>query len=405
MRKLAIVGNIGVIGLLATLVGCTPTPKQRSWRLSNNSTWDDHLGAQYYTLAGVQSLRDEALADLSDVTIYGYLTGLAFYLWEVQPLLEARDRAARDPEYKYEPPPEIATLDPAALIAEAEVVLAEYEAAAGYRPYLWQVLAFARGDCQAVSAEAAIDMSCQSDNFSSGFEYPKAVCGDVKTVCRETLNLMVDPDEMFYLLKSCARDMTKGTDTPLEEALATWLSPEELEFYREVKAKLDQRGAVALAQVNQARADAREENERRIEEYNEASARHAAEAPAVDRHSQIGALDPADRPPPPPSLITSVGMQTGVDPDGRRLSLQKVAVGVVNGCDKPVDVKVVDTGETHTVKPGKRIDLVIRRCGGLQIGNDRNTVNEYVSRPAVLNVKSNCRNSDKVYVRPEPPAG
>jgi hypothetical protein len=370
MRKLVIIGALAV---LATSSACTPKPKQRSWVLHTETSRDDS-GPRYLAYADIEALRAAALETRGAEEVSWYVRALAKYLWEVEPLLAARDRAASDPEYKYEAPPEIAGLDRAALLAEAEAMIVELETKGGWSPELEKSLLLVSADCKSISVEAAIELSCRQWAGDGAFDEAKAVCGEITTVCRETFDRMADPDWKYRLLDKCAKDMMEGTNSTEEQVLATWLSAEEMEFWNQSRATARAEGASILDSAESARRDAQEENERRIAEY----------------EANGG---------PPPDLIESVGIDITHEAGPVQYGNETVTLVIDNQCDQQASVMDEATGKYQIVPPGERKTFELRRCAVQEIKTPGGRRPVGMSRPASFVLRSDCETLDSL--RPE----
>jgi hypothetical protein len=368
MRNLV---TIGIITVLATLSACAPKPKQRSWTTITHDSRDDQSQYRFLTHAHLEERRTAALESRSYDDVKWYIGTLNRYLWEVEPLLAARDRAAQDPEYDYEAPPEIAAIDRAALIAEAEAMIVELESGGIWYPDLWTDLLVAKGDCKAFAAEVAVGLSCVEMPSYSAFDEAKAVCGEITTICRETLDRMEDDEAKYYLMRKCGQDMSEGTNQTEEQALATWLTPEEMEVWHEQSALAQAAGAAIMADVESARQDAEAENQRRLAEYEQSGG-------------------------PPPALITSVGVDITEESDGVQHSEIVTAV-FENQCEKQIYVKNGTTGKRELVDPGKSIALELRRCSELTMGE----VTVGMTRSMSYVLRSDCETIDAL--RPQTP--
>jgi len=349
-------------------LACVPPPKHRSWTEFTRTTRDDDPNRRYVESAELEELRANALATRDFMTVADYASTLGLYLWEIDQLLDARDRAASDPEYKYSVPPEYADLDRDARVSEIDGLIDELDAKGDYDPVLDSLLDFARGDCDAVIDEWAREESCHS--FPAGYyaDSVRATCGEegVPKLCRVTLDRMADADQKYRLMKFCNETMSKGNPKSREH-LATWATPEELEFYDKMVIRGEAKADDLYARAMMAKASANAENERRMDDYAQERSEYDANRPAIEQQSQIGSLDGSDRAPAAPVLITSVGVPLPDDDDGTQIPTDTVSLVLTNECESDIAYQLghsmLDSENPRTLLPAKEpLTLELPRC-------------------------------------------
>lgn len=381
--------NLATLALgsgLVALMACAPTAKQRSWPKTfpyNNTSeleWRGQVSRGEFDEA--RSLAMQGGVEQKDlVAVFAYGTTMMAFLWEVDPLLEQREREAADPNSRYREPSVIAGIDRGEIVAEFEARLDEIEAHRGQlfgaRLAVW----VAGKDCEALVADIVQRESCypsgsMRQQIKDDLELTEATCGEVEPYCRALRDTHVDPLYQYEGMRACAVHI--GGDE--REALATFASAEEIELYKAVEGRVGEiaSGQVSSASFSNSAAD-QDQYQRDLAEYE-------------SKQSDIEAISQIDGPGAPdrPNRVTV----RHVDYEGLPITEPATAL-VRNDCPEAVTVTVKGgADEATTVEPGETARLAIHRCESLllRLGGVAEQLDDYHSESGFV-FEVDCRSS------------
>jgi hypothetical protein len=349
---------VGLATLTTLTIACS-TASQRTWSKHTHQISDDQ--EPKLSRANFDQARATAMGGQDSYASNVYAVTLVKFLWEVEPLFAAREGE------KPKDSPAIAGLDREQLIAELEQHIEAIEAVHGYQPMLRYYVKIARKDCNAASFELALETSCDETGMfiSSALDMATVACEEgPEKFCRTLHDLIPDHRHRYKVMRTCAAYV--GGDP--HEALAKWTTPEEIQFYDEMTAKLQAEKDEERFWLELARAGAANENAERMAAYEAERAAYYGKQSGIENVSEIGHLDPADGPPAAPPLITSVSIPL----KERRYTeiTDRATVVFQNLCEKPVEFGEADPSGSAvplnpvTIGAGEVVSLELRRCSG-----------------------------------------
>lgn len=285
----------------------------------------------------------------------GYAMYLPTFLWEVDPLFEARAAAAAAGK-KYKDPQVIAGLDRDEIVAEFEQLLEAYQAVHGYDPGWSQTVHMLHKDCEALSRELAYTASCSDRNSAASVTYSlqdiSAVCDDTGDFMRQVVDLIEDERGRHY----AAAAYLDYRQTKDPEVLLEWGTQDDVERYKLVKQALQEEWDDMRIASMRAGYQKREANEAIMEEWEKQAALAAEAGKSL----------------PPPELVESVELK-GLNPITTFTPVSTPAqLSVRNGCESEIVVSQMGSDissspnepkfDPVTIAPGERVTIDTTRC-------------------------------------------